>query len=159
TQNVAAPFTGEIKISVIGEIYDCGLVGGGRILDTKGIVIAKRVRDFDVQVSRKTFLSILAQITEAHSRTSRRADFASRPETLVESFYATMQGIVAVILGKLVGLALKRELSVGDAVPVAAHGSAEICLVIHISIDVLVAKDDIGKVSGAIGSLQRNQRS
>src|SRR5437773_7895183 len=133
-QDVAAAFPGKIEVGMVGEIHDRGLVGGRRIFDTQGIVVAERVSDFGFQVARKALFAVLAQITESHSLTIRRADFVGGPNAFVESLYTTMQSVGAVVPGKLVGLAVEREPSVCDAVCIAANGCAEVGLVIYISV-------------------------
>ena len=69
-----------------------------------------------------------------------------------------MQAIVAIVLWNLVGFAFEREFSICDAVRITAYSGAEVSLVVHISVDIFVAKHYIGDAAGTVGSVHRNQR-
>src|SRR5262249_47822472 len=69
-----------------------------------------------------------------------------------------MQSIGSIVLGKLEGPAIECELSIGDAIRIPTDCGAEEGFIIYISVKILVTKDDIRHIAGAIRSLQRNQR-
>src|SRR5205823_1692287 len=77
---------------------------------------------------------------------------------LVESDCAAVQAIVAIVLGNFIGLAAEGELAIGNAIRIPADGAAEVGLVGHVAVHIIVAKQDVGDLAGAVRDLQRNQR-
>jgi len=70
-----------------------------------------------------------------------------------------VQGIVAVVLRESVSLAVERERSVTDAVPIPSNRRPKERLVREVSIEGVVAQHDIFQLAGAIRNLEADHDS
>ena len=77
------------------------------------------------------------------------------PDHLVESAHATMQRVRPIVLREVVRPPVERELTIGDAIGVAAHDRAEVRRVLEITRETVEAEDDVVEVSGAVGRADR----
>jgi hypothetical protein len=115
----------QIKVSVVGEVDDCGFIRGGGVIDLQLVLIGEGVDHFGGQSPGEAFLAILADVSELDGRPLGGGRFADLPQLLAESERSAVQRIGAVIDGRVVSLALQRELRAADAVAVAADEGAE----------------------------------
>ena len=67
-----------------------------------------------------------------------------------------MQRVIAIILRQRVRLAVQREFSVRDSVPVSSNQCAKKSFVGEVAIEAVIAEHHIVELAGAIGDLERN---
>ncbi len=61
-ENVSRPFPGEVEITVLAQVEDSGLVGGGFVIDEQFVGFGERVSHFDFQIAGKPFFAVLAEV-------------------------------------------------------------------------------------------------
>ena len=67
-----------------------------------------------------------------------------------------MEGVLAVVDGERVGLAVEREASLGDAIGVAADERPEVSRLAGIAVERVEAEDDVGELAGLVGDGERD---
>ena len=151
----------EIPISVMREVDDRGLVGGGLGLPDQFVGVGQPVGDLDLQGAGIAFLAVLAGVGERDAAGAGLAHGCARPEHLVESLEAAVQvaGNAAgrVVRGEGVFLAVERELAVRDAVAEAADAGAKIAGAREPAGEGVVAEGDVGLGALAVGHLEADE--
>src|SRR5260370_39022079 len=117
------------------------------------------VDDADFQIGGKTFVAVLAEVGKLEGLAILGGKNFGGPQRFVETFDAAVESVVIVVLGKRVGFAVEDELSMADAVSVAANERSEIALVGSIAAGVVVAEEDIGELAVAVRHFQRDDRA
>ena len=67
-KDVAAAFTSQIEVGVVGEVDNRIFVRRRRIFDAQFVVAAERVGDVHFQIAGIAFFPIFTQIAESHGR-------------------------------------------------------------------------------------------
>ena len=98
-ENVSVPFAGKVEVAVVGQIQDRVLIGGGEVLDLERMRL-QRVADPRGQRARKALIAIFADQGELDPM----GNFVPLPYQLVEAFDSPVQGVGAVVGGKVVAL-------------------------------------------------------
>src|SRR3984893_17527574 len=112
------------------------------------------VADSRSEGARKALIAVFAHQGELNSI----GNFTPVPDQLVETLDTPMQGVGAVIGGKMVLLAIERKTSVGDPVAVAPYDGSKVALGIgRIAAQGLVTQHDVARLTAAVGNLERHQ--
>ena len=106
-ENVSRAFTGEVEITVLAQVEDGGLVGGGFVIDDQFVCFGERVTDSDFQIAREPFFAVLAEVGECDP--SLAFEWSALPHSLIKSLDAAMQGIWTVILRQRILHAVEGE--------------------------------------------------
>ncbi len=69
-----------------------------------------------------------------------------------------MQGIRRIVDRELIRFSVERELAIGDAIRIAAHGRSEVRLFSDVAIEAIEAEDDIALAAGAVGHPNLGER-
>src|SRR5204863_1154259 len=112
--------------AVIRQVGDSGLVGGGVVGNLDGVLLSQLVRNMRGQRAGIPFFAVHADVRKFHGRTVCRLDGFRLPYFSIEANFAAVQGIRTVVQKQRVFLAVKRELSLRDAIAVTADGGAEV---------------------------------
>ena len=157
-EDVAAAGTGEVEITVVGEIHGGGAVRGGGVVDAQALVGGEGVRDLDGEGARVALVAVGARVAEAQGGLSLPQGGCGGPQHFVEAEFAAveMTGDAAgsVVGGEGVGLAVERELAAGHTVADAADQGAEERRVLHIGRHGVEPEGDIGETARAVGHEQ-----
>ena len=119
-QDVSITLSGQIEISVIGEIHDRLLVRSRRILDLQ-IFSCERITHHGGQRSRKSLIAIGTDVGQLNSV----RDLFCFPDRFVESLCASMQRVITVILRNLIALPVQGKLPARDPVSIAPNQRAK----------------------------------
>ena len=152
-QDIALVVTMQVEIRVIGQIQYGGLVGGSGVIDTQRAAL-QRVPHCRSQRSRKSHVAVRAHQRELNAV----RNLLRLPYVLIESLGPAMQRVGSVIEGNLVSLAVDRELSSCNAVPVSPDNSAEIGFVVgQVTLQRIVSENNVRQLSRAIRRLDAHQ--
>src|SRR5271165_2953099 len=110
-EDVSVSLALQIEVRVVRKVEHCIRVSRRRVLDAQ-LVSAQRITNGRGQSAGKSLFTVLADVSQLDAV----LDFLASPHLLVESRRAPMQRIVTVVLGDVVGLAIKFECASGDAV-------------------------------------------
>src|SRR5215468_6112667 len=103
---------------MVCEVDHCCLVGGRFIIDPQFIVIGQSVCNRNRQVAWIAFLAIFAEIAERETRAVFGIYFFGFPDNLVKALYAAVQMVFAVILRKLILMAVQRKFAFSDPIAI-----------------------------------------
>src|SRR5262245_15862176 len=111
---------------MVRQIDESRLIGFRSVLDFQFVVVRKSVNHLAAKSARIVFLPIFARIREFESRPFGSVHLFSLPDDLIESFAAAMEGILSVILRKLIVDTVDRESALGNSVAIAADQGTKI---------------------------------
>src|SRR5437867_9230911 len=146
-------FASEIEVRMISKIDDGVFVSSRGVLDLQFVVVRQRVDNGDREISRKSLLTVFANIAEREANATVAFNFLRLPDDFVESLEPAVQGIIAVVLRERILPAVQGETAFPDSVAVAPNDRAEEGAVFQIAIKSLVAKDNIADLTVSIGYL------
>src|SRR6266550_5077545 len=139
---------------MVGEIKDGVLIGGSGVVDAQFVLIGQRVDHLGSQVARTALFAIFADIGQFQRLPMTAGDILGRPQTLVEALQSAVQRVVTIVLGDVVGRPIEDELSVSDAIGVAADDGAEKRFVGEVAVELVVAQNDILNLAASVGYFQ-----
>src|SRR2546426_1083264 len=131
----------QIPVRVLREIHGRRLVTRGLVVHDQLIARREGVGEARDQRPRESFLSILARIAQRDARAAVGLELLAGPFDLVESAYATMQRVRPIVVREVVRRALEGELTVRDAIGVAADDRAEVRRVLDVAGETVEAED------------------
>src|SRR5689334_16559909 len=139
---------------MLADIDGSSFVGSRFVVNNKFVGIRQNVGNSHLQISRKTFFSVFAQILEHHAvlvfqRLTLPQDFVKGTRA------AAVQSVWPVILWQRVGLAIERESTIGNAVRVAPDDRSNIGRIRDVSLSRIVTKHDVGKLAITIRNTDR----
>src|SRR5882672_2996886 len=105
---------------MVGEIEDGVLIGGGGVVDSQFVLIGQRVDHLGSQVARKALFAIFAEVGQFQRLPVSAGNILGGPKTFVEALQSAVQRVVTIVLGDVGGRPIEDELSVCDAIGVAA---------------------------------------
>jgi hypothetical protein len=114
----------QVEVGMVGQVHDGGLIGGGPVVNTQGVVALQRVGYFHRQRARVAFFAVGGRVGQPEGRCGA-VEGRGRPELFVEAHAATVDVVAAAVGGELVGLAVQREGAAGNAVGVPANDRAQ----------------------------------
>jgi len=120
---IACCITIEIKIRVIGHIYDGRLIRFCFIADINCIIVCQFHQDFTGNVTRETFFAIRSDISQFHFL---RIQLHSIKHTILESIGTAMQAMTVIILRQLIFNAVQCESTLIDTVCVTTDAGTKI---------------------------------
>lgn len=144
----------EVEEGVVREIHHGRLVGRGAVINPEFVFGRERVGHLDLQVARKTLLSVGVEVLH-HQLVFRGRNYV--PDHAVQAVDSAVERLAVVVDRQVVLRAVERETSLGDAVGVGSHDRAEeaFAVIVDVTVDRLVAEHDVFVVARAVGSPER----
>lgn len=155
-ENIVVTIARQIKIRVVGHIDNCGSIGSGGIVHTKGIFIRQSIDTSSHHITRKTIVSV------------RRPD--GKTEGMVVGLLGiiypilparrtSVEGMTIVVSEKLVGRTVDGETSVIKTVGITPDTCAKIGGDSLIVADIVETEYYIPHSAGAVGYKDRDNTS
>ena len=155
-ENIVVTIARQIKIRVVGHIDNCGSIGSGGIVHTKGIFIRQSIDTSSHHITRKTIVSV------------RRPD--GKTEGMVVGLLGiiypilparrtSVEGMAIVVSEKLVGRTVDGETSVVKTVGITPDTGAKIGGDSLIVADIVETEYYIPHSAGAVGYKDRDNTS
>jgi len=153
-ENVARSVAAEVEVAVLRQIDRRRLVAGRRIVDDQLVLVSQGVGHAHAEVAGIALFAVGARAGEGDA--VGVLERFGRPHHLVEADVAAVQVVRPVVGRELVGLAVERELPLGDPVAVAADDRAEEGRrrIADVAVQRVEAEHDVADLSAAIGRLQ-----
>ena len=148
----------QVEEGVVGEVAERGLVGGGQIVDTELILLGEGIGHGDIEITREAVLAV----GERHVHHQHAVVGAHHiPHHTVGAEFATMKGVLTIVLGQLVFDVVQDKGASGNTVGATAHHGTEIALasIVEVLVDIVVTQHHIVHVAFDIGSPQRHHTS
>jgi hypothetical protein len=146
----------QVEVVMLTEAHDRVRVARGAVLQSQRVVVRERVHGAYLQVARKAALAVRTEVAERELRPlGRHPGRDHAPHHLVEPHGAAVQGVVAVIAGEGVALAIERKGAVRDAVGVATDQRAQVRAAFEIAGKIVVPQHHVRVVAGAVGRGER----
>lgn len=150
----AAALAGQVPVDVAGEVDDGGLVGGGLVVDAPVAAPGEGVRHLRPERARVAHLAVDAGVVEHQAGVRAVGEGLDVPDPVVEAEGAAVQGVLPVVDGELVLLAVQGETALGDAVAVPPDQGAEVRAAGDVVVEVVEAQRDVGVAAPAVRDLQ-----
>ena len=147
----------QVPVGVIGEVDGRGLVGGGRVVHLQLVVVIERVDHRGGEVAGVTFVAVGTEVRQLDAHKILVLQRLGLPDRLVEALLSTVEVVGAVVGGQGIGLAVQRELALGDAVGVAAGDGPEEGMSGKVVLERIQRQGDVGQVALPIGRLDRGE--
>lgn len=112
---------GQVEEGMVGGIEGRFLVGNGIVAELQSAVRLQGVGHGELDLPRVALVAVGAYMSKGNGGLAVRHRRPDAPQGLVIAAGAAMEGVVPIVLGKLVGLAAQGELRAADPVGVTAH--------------------------------------
>ena len=125
-QDIAGSGIFQVEVGMVRQIDESRLIGFRSVLDLQFVVVRKSVNHLAAKIARIIFLPIFARIRQLEGRSFGRVQLFSLPDDFIESFATAMQGVLSVVLRKLIVDTADRESALCDSIAIAADQGTEI---------------------------------
>ncbi len=142
----------EVKIGVVGEVYDSVVVGAGEIGYLYSAFVVEVVDRFAAEFGRIALLACRRGVGEYHTVGLH----ARGPYLVLKSARTAVQMVDAVVAGQNVLLAAERETSLRYAVGITAYAFAHGGRVVQVTFVRTVSEHHVAHIAVAVGHLQRH---
>ena len=153
-QDVLCRESVQIEIYVMGQVADGGLVSGGGVFNLYAVVFRHGKGEESLDGSGESVGSVLQDTAHNNGIVS---DLFNIPYGMVKAFGSSVKGMLSVVLGKLILLAVKGERCVSYAVGVTAkgcsHGVAAEALIL---LDIVVMAHYVGVIAILVRGVDSN---
>src|SRR5690625_2360950 len=92
--------TDEIEITVLSEVHQSWAIGFGLVFGQQFVVIRQRIRDFYLQATWVTLITIGADQGQLHPGAARIIEWGCVPQSFIKPFRATVQMVRTVEIGR-----------------------------------------------------------
>src|SRR5690625_7144305 len=107
--------TDEIEITVLSEVHQSWAIGFGLVFGQQFVVIRQRIRDFYLQATWVTLITIGAHQGQLHPGTARIIEWGCVPQSFIKPCRATVQIVRTVVAFQAERFTIERKTAVGDA--------------------------------------------
>lgn len=114
----------KVKIGVVGQVAEGRLIRRRFIADGQVAVLIPAVGHGDVERAGEMLLAVHADVVHTQLVAGLRLRRRNRPHLLAEADIAAVQMVCAVVAGELIGHAVERKASGGDAVAITSDSVA-----------------------------------